>query len=156
MRKHDPNFSIFELEKEVTYIFGQTMKAYYRDDSDMVRLLTSGVAYAYLNSLITSRKERKQELKFKDLLFVDQPQFMTAMVTDEENVFFRFRISCQEMPSLIDKKTGKAVDATKEFEVESCQYIIDIEKASDPAIEEVGHDWVIVHLERIGVVKQIL
>jgi len=89
------------------------------------------------------------------LLYIDRAVFISASILDEETAVLRFRTNCQEINCLICKKEGKIVEGNETY-IESCQYQIDIMKNPEPIVEEVGHDWIIVGLQRMGVVKQLL
>ena len=74
---------------------------------------------------------------------------------DEDNVILRFRISTQEINCKISQKDGKVVEGDVDL-VENIQYVIDITRNPEPVVEEVGHPWLVVGLERVGVMRQIV
>jgi hypothetical protein len=91
-------------------------------------------------------------------LYIEKAIYMNAMLPEEDTAVFRFRINCQEINCLVSKKkdeVGKIVQGD-ENNVESCQYVFDVTRNSEPEVETFGHPWMIVGLERVGVVKQIL
>ena len=81
--------------------------------------------------------------------------YESAHIPDTDTAIFRFRINCQEINCIIDKKEGKIVEGAEDY-VESCVYFIDVTRNPEPVIEEVGHPYYIIGMERTGVIKQIL
>lgn len=67
----------------------------------------------------------------------------------------RFRINTQEINCKISKKDGKVVEGDVDL-LESVQYFIDITRNPTPLIEDVGHGYLVVGIERIGVVRQLV
>lgn len=83
---------------------------------------------------------------------------MSASLPEEDMAVFRFQINCQEANCLVSVKEnekGKIVQG-EETTVESCQYVFDVTRNPEPYVEIFGHPWMIVGLERIGVMKQIV
>ena len=80
---------------------------------------------------------------------------MTADVPDEDHCIFRFRINTQEINCKISRKDGKVVEGDLTM-IENIHYIIDITRNPDPVIDEVGHPYLIVNLQRVGVTRQLL
>jgi len=80
---------------------------------------------------------------------------VAANVIDEDNVILRFRIVCQEINCKISQKDGTVIEG-KEDLVLNIHYMIDITRNPQPVVEELGHPYMIVGLERVGVSKQIL
>lgn len=74
---------------------------------------------------------------------------------DEETVVMRFRINSQEINCLISQKDKKIVEGDEDL-IENVQYLIDITRNPEPVVELVGHPYVVVGLERIGMFKQII
>jgi len=155
IRKIDPDFDIFELEKEVDYMFKVFMEASLRDDLEYIEKVSASQALGQMTGIIRFRKEKKATPKYKELIWLDKAQFLSAALPEPENPVFRFRLSCQEINCLVSKADGKVIEGD-ENQVESCQYNIDLCRNPNPEIDIVGHSWQIVHLERIGVVKQIV
>jgi hypothetical protein len=80
---------------------------------------------------------------------------MSADIPDEDTCILRFRINTQEINCKISRKDGQIVEGDVSL-VENIHYIIDITRNPEPVIEEVGHPWVIVGLQRVGVIRQLL
>lgn len=89
------------------------------------------------------------------MIWIDKAQFIHASLPEPENPVFRFRLHCQEINCLISKTDGKVIQGD-EFQVESCQYNVDLSRNCNPEVEILGHPWQIVNIERIGVVKQLV
>ncbi len=88
-------------------------------------------------------------------MYVDHAQYVSANVQDEDNCTLRFRISSQEINCKISRKDGQVVEGNVDM-VENIQYVIDITRNPEPVVEEVGHPYLVVGLERVGVMRQIL
>jgi hypothetical protein len=67
----------------------------------------------------------------------------------------RFRISTQEINCKISRKDGKVVEGNVDL-IENIQYMIDITRNPSPVVEEVGHPYLVVGLERVGVMRQVV
>lgn len=89
------------------------------------------------------------------MLYVDRAEYTAANVIDEDTVVLRFRINCQEINCKVSRKDGKIIEGEEDL-VMNVHYIIDITRNPEPVIEEVGHPYMIVGLERVGMTKQIL
>jgi hypothetical protein len=76
-------------------------------------------------------------------------------VIDEDNVVLRYRINCQEVNCKISLKDRKIVEGNESL-VLSVHYMIDITRNPEPIVEELGHPYMIVGLERIGVTQQLV
>lgn len=131
------------------------MTAFINDDLDTVKLVAQDQALAILSNEIKVRRERKIENKYKELLYIDPAIFHSANVIDEDNVVIRFRITCQEINCKISKKDGKVVEGDIDL-LESVQYLVDITRNPTPVVEEIGHPYMVVHIEKIGVVRQLV
>ncbi len=81
---------------------------------------------------------------------------MSASLPEEDMAVFRFRINCQEINCLVSTKEHGKIMQGDENQVESCQYVFDVTRNPEPQVDIFGHPWMIVGLERIGVVKQIV
>jgi hypothetical protein len=69
---------------------------------------------------------------------------------------FRFRINCQEINCLVSKKEPGKIVQGEDNQVESCQYVFDVTRNPEPEVDIFGHPWMIIGLERVGVVKQLV
>lgn len=67
----------------------------------------------------------------------------------------RFRINCQEINCKVSQKDGKVVEGDYDL-VENVHYNIDIVRNPDPVVEEIGHHYLVVGLEKFGVVRQLV
>jgi hypothetical protein len=67
----------------------------------------------------------------------------------------RFRINSQEINCKISRKDGKVVEGDLDL-IENVQYFIDVMRNPSPVVEEVGHSYLVVGIERIGVVRQLV
>ncbi len=131
------------------------MTAFIKDDLDLIKKMSGEQALAVLSNEIKSRKERKIEYKYKELLYVDRALFHGANILDEDTVVMRFRINSQEINCKISQKDGKVVEGDVDL-IESVQYMIDLTRNPNPIIEELGHPYLVVGLEKIGVVRQLV
>jgi hypothetical protein len=57
MRKYEPDFDLFEFEKEVDEVLKQLLNAFFKDDLDTVQRLSSETALGQLTGIIKTRKE---------------------------------------------------------------------------------------------------
>jgi import inner membrane translocase subunit TIM44 len=57
MRKVDPNFDLFELEKEVDMIFKQFYEAFLRDETELLEKVSASTALGMMSAIIKARKE---------------------------------------------------------------------------------------------------
>ena len=89
------------------------------------------------------------------MLYVDNAQYVSANVIDEDTVVMRFRINCQEINCKISTKDGSLVEGDFDL-VENVHYNIDIVRNPSPIVEEVGHPYLVVGLEKFGVVRQLV
>jgi len=81
---------------------------------------------------------------------------MDASLPEEDTAVFRFRVSCQEINCLVSlKEPGKIVQG-EDNQIESCQYVINLTRSPEPEVDIFGHPWIIIGLERHGVVKQLV
>lgn len=155
IRKQDPLFDLIEFESEVEHLVRQLLNTSFNDDIETLKLLATEQALAILTTMIKQRLERKAELKYKEILYLEKAVYVNATILNEDTCKFRFRLNAQEINCLIDKKDGKIIEGD-DSHVVSCQYVVDIMLNPDPIIEEVGHHWIISTIERVGVVKQII
>lgn len=155
IRKHDPYFDLIEFESEVEHIVRQVLNASFRDDIETLKLLACEQALALTTTMIKQRLERKAELKYKEVLYLEKAVYVNAFLINEDTCKLRFRLNAQEINCLVDKKEGKIVEGD-DTQVESCQYVVDLMINQDPVVEEVGHHWIVSTLERVGVVKQLI
>lgn len=81
--------------------------------------------------------------------------FHSADVIDEDTVIIRFTINCQEINCKVSKKDRKVVEGDVDL-VESVQYLMDVVRNPNPVVEEIGHGYLVVGLQRIGVVRQLI
>lgn len=81
--------------------------------------------------------------------------FSTAHIIDEDNVIMRLKINCQEINCKISKKDGKVVEGDIDL-IENVHYQIDITRNPEPLVDEVGHHYLVVGLERTGVSRQLV
>ncbi len=61
----------------------------------------------------------------------------------------------QEVNCKISQKDGTVVEGDEAL-LMNIHYMIDITRNPEPIVEEVGHPYMIVGLERVGVTKQVL
>ena len=95
------------------------------------------------------------ENKYKELLYIDNARYDSAEVIDEDTCIIKFRVQTQEINCKISRKDGKVVEGNVDL-VENVQYIMGITRNPSPIVEEVGHAYLIVDLQRIGVTRQIV
>jgi len=76
-------------------------------------------------------------------------------VVDEDNCVIRFSINAQEINCKISQKDGKVVEGDVDL-VESVTYFIDVTRNPNPVIEEVGHPYLVVGIEKVGVTRQLV
>ena len=88
-------------------------------------------------------------------MYVEPATYVSAEVLDEETCIMRLRINTQEINCLISRKDCKVVEGNVTH-VDTIFYMIDITRNPEPLIEEVGHPWLIVGLQRVGIVRQLL
>jgi len=155
MRKIDPNFDLFEFEKEVDFIFKKFFEAFLNDDIDFLEKVSANAALGMMSGVIKARKELKAECKYKELLWIDKAQFISTNLPEQDNPVFVFRLYCQEISCLVSKQDRKVVQG-EDNSVESCQYEVSLQRNHNPEIDIVGHPWLIVNVERRGVVKQLI
>jgi hypothetical protein len=94
-------------------------------------------------------------LKYKDFLYCGNATFTRAYILDSETCVLSFYIDTQEIPCLISKKTGEPVE-NNDTEIQSCRYLIEMKINPDPLIDELGHYWLVVGLQKLGAVKQLI
>jgi hypothetical protein len=92
---------------------------------------------------------------YKDFLYLGNATFKSAHIIDSENCVLVFYIDTNEIPCLIKKKTGEVAQGTP-TEIQSCKYLIELKINPDPLIEELGHYWQVVGLQKIGAMKQLI
>ena len=156
MRKQDPEWDFYEFETQVRHIFKNILVAFYEDNIDALELLTSEQAFGLLSGLIKVRKTKKMELKFKDILFLDDAKYSDSTIEADDTVRFQFILEAQEINCLVDIEDNNDVKEGDPSFVESCHYIIEIMIHPEPMVELVGHHWVVTKVIRTGVVKQLI
>jgi len=117
--------------------------------------MTSEKAFGLLSGVIKSRKDRKLELKYKEILYLDDASYHNTVIDDDETVRFQFTLNCQEINCLVDSKTGEVKEGNPTL-VESCYYVIELKLNPEPIVDILGHPWTITIVERTGVVQQLI
>jgi hypothetical protein len=156
MRKHDPKWDFYEFEAQVRFIFKNILEAFYTDNIEALELLTCEQAFGLLSGLIKQRKTKKIELKYKDILFLDDARFHDSTIEADDTVRFQFILDAQEINCLVDIEDNSEVKEGDPSFVEGCNYIIEIMMNQEPMVELVGHPWVVTKVIRTGVVKQLI
>lgn len=67
----------------------------------------------------------------------------------------RFRIQSQEVNCLISTKDKLLVEG-KESQIQNIQYVVELTPNPEPLVEELGHEWLIIGLEKVGVFQQLV
>ena len=57
MRKYEPDFDLWEFEKEVDEVLRMLLNAFYKDDLEIVQKLSAESALGQLTGIIKTRKE---------------------------------------------------------------------------------------------------
>lgn len=104
--------------------------------------------------IIKQRKERKLQMKYKELLYLDEAKYHNAVIDNEDSVRLQFMMNAQENNCLVDKE-GKIQDG-EENTIESCYYVVEIMINPEPQEDLLGHPWVITKVERTGVIQQLI
>ena len=87
---------------------------------------------------------------------MDKATYLSAALPEEDMPVFRFRIQCQEISCLVSKKEPGKIIQGEDNQVENCQYVFDVARNPDPEVDVFGHPWMVVQLERVGVMKQLI
>ena len=156
MRKQDPSFDFYEFEEQVRFIFKNILEAFYTDDIERLELLANEQAFGLLSGIIKQRKEKKMELKYKNILFLDDARYHDAIIESEETIRFQFILDCQEVNCLVDIEDNSIVKEGDPSLVEMCNYVVEIMKNPESIEHLVGHPWVITKVIRTGVTKQLI
>ena len=155
LRKKITNFDFYEFEHQVKYIFKSVLNSFYNDDTERLELLTSETALGMLTGIIKQRKERKVQLKFKELIYLDEARYHDSTINDEDDIRLQFIINAQEINCLVNIEDGLVVEGNPSL-VESCHYVFEVMLNPEPVVDLVGHPWVITKVQRTGVVQQLI
>lgn len=109
-----------------------------------------------LTGIIKQRKERKVQLKFKELLYLDEAKYHDSTINDEEDIRLQFIINAQEINCLVSTEDQTVIVEGNPSLVESCHYVFEVMLNPEPIVELVGHPWVITKVQRTGVVQQLI
>jgi hypothetical protein len=88
-------------------------------------------------------------------MYCGNATFRSAHIIDSDNCVLIFLVDTMEIPCMISKKTGEPVQGT-ETDIKSCKYLIELKINPDPLIDELGHYWLVVGLQKIGEVQQLI
>ena len=81
--------------------------------------------------------------------------YSSSLIKNNSTPVLIFRLSMQEVNCLVSKKDKLLVEG-KESMVNNMQYIIQLTPNPEPLVEELGHEWQICGLEKIGIFQQLV
>ncbi|KRX00901.1 hypothetical protein PPERSA_09507 [Pseudocohnilembus persalinus] len=155
MRKYDPEFDLWELEKESRVIFETAYNHYLEGDIDILEKYCSEQALGYFKTLIKQRKAQNCSPKYKQLWTCDRSMFNKAFFPDSILPVFQFNIKMQEIYCNVDDITGKIVDGSDD-RVMAYDFIFGVRLHTDPDLETVGHKWELIEVQPQQVVKMLV
>ncbi|CAD8123696.1 unnamed protein product [Paramecium sonneborni] len=157
MRMIDPNFDIYELEKEAKVIFEQIYNLYLVGDLESLQKVCGEAALGYFKVLLKKQEAEKSEPKHKQLWNVDEIRFTRASIPDSVKLpVFIFTIKTQEIFCYVSKTDkSKIVDGDDE-RIMSMDYQFALTPHSNPASDEFGHIWEMIELQPQQVVKMLV
>lgn len=82
MKLFDPNFDIYEFEREAKVIFEETYKSYLLGELNVLEKICGETALAYFRVNLRRNKELKVEPKYKNLWNIEEVRFTKGFVAD--------------------------------------------------------------------------
>ncbi|CAD8122867.1 unnamed protein product [Paramecium sonneborni] len=157
MRLIDPDFDLYELEKEAKVIFEQIYNLYLVGDLESLQKVCGEAALGYFKVLLKKQEAEKSEPKHKQLWNVDEIRFTRASIPDSVKLpVFVFTIKTQEIFCYVSKTDRtKIVDGDDE-RIMSMDYQFALTPHSNPSSEEFGHIWEMIELQPQQVVKMLV
>eukprot|EP00331_Platyophrya_macrostoma_P034874 CAMPEP_0176443002 /NCGR_PEP_ID=MMETSP0127-20121128/22154_1 /TAXON_ID=938130 /ORGANISM="Platyophrya macrostoma, Strain WH" /LENGTH=438 /DNA_ID=CAMNT_0017828129 /DNA_START=53 /DNA_END=1369 /DNA_ORIENTATION=+ len=149
MKKIDPTFDIYELERDAAGIFNDIYNAFLEGDLEKIEKQCGDMALGYFKVLLKKREADKVEPKFKELWHVEPADLIGGQVPENKYPVFTFTIRTQEIYCNISKKDQKIVDGAED-RLMYCQYNIVLTPHQNPDLEEIGHGWELVELTQVG------
>jgi len=86
---------------------------------------------------------------------MEKALFFASSIKNNSAPVLRFRIQTQEINCLISKKDQLLVEG-KESQIQNIQYVLEFTPNPEPLVEELGHEWLIVGFERVGIFQQLV
>ncbi|CAD8072647.1 unnamed protein product [Paramecium primaurelia] len=157
MRMIDPDFDLYELEKEAKVIFEQIYNLYLLGDLESLQKVCGEAALGYFKVLLKKQEAEKSEPKHKQLWNVDEIRFTRASIPDSVKLpVFVFTIKTQEIFCYVSKTDrSKIVDGDDE-RIMSMDYQFALTPHSNPSSDEFGHIWEMIELQPQQVVKMLV
>lgn len=112
-------------------------------------------ALALVSGEIKARKEKKIEFKYKEIFHMEKAMYFSCHIKNNSTPVLLFRVGIQEIDCLVSKKDKLLVEGN-ESKVNAIQYIVAFTPNPDPLIEELGHEWHICAIEKVGIFQQLV
>jgi hypothetical protein len=86
---------------------------------------------------------------------MEKALFFASSIKNNHTPVLRFRIQTQEINCLLSKKDHLLVEG-KESQIQNIQYVLELTPNPEPLTEELGHEWLIIGFERVGIFQQLV
>lgn len=86
---------------------------------------------------------------------MDKSIYASSLIKNNSTPVLIFRINIQEVNCLVSKKDKLLVEGSESI-VNSIQYILQLTPNPEPLIEELGHEWHICGIEKVGIFQQLV
>eukprot|EP00331_Platyophrya_macrostoma_P015913 CAMPEP_0176475096 /NCGR_PEP_ID=MMETSP0127-20121128/43409_1 /TAXON_ID=938130 /ORGANISM="Platyophrya macrostoma, Strain WH" /LENGTH=404 /DNA_ID=CAMNT_0017870639 /DNA_START=37 /DNA_END=1247 /DNA_ORIENTATION=+ len=131
MRKMDPTFDIYELERDARGIFNDIYSA------KRIEKQCGDMALGYFKVLLKKREADKVEPMFKELWETESAELVGGQIPENKFPMFTFTIRTQEIYCNVSKKDQKIVDGAED-RLMVCQYNFVLTPHQNPDLEEIG------------------
>ena len=94
-------------------------------------------------------------MKYKQLFHKEKSVYKSAYIKNNSTPVLRFTVMTQEIDCLISSKDHLLVEGRDSL-IQTIHYLIELTPNPEPIVDELGHEWLIIGLERQGKFQQLV